>query len=1295
MVRRMLLRVSLTFHDRVRSLPLRVASCVTLFLALLAATARVQAIEVAGELFVDLRGDNATAGEPAWENQGTLGDFTEVGGDALSEVIEGVNAVRFDGLTAYTCADLAPAGLVGVDPTRSIEVWVYNEDIPGEETLLSWSYRGGPAGTNMSFNYGTNAAFGAVGHWDFPDLGWGSTPPPSQWHHLAYTYDGTTTRVYYDGYLANSEVLGAGVINTHAGTPITLAAQWANATTLEPGLRGVLALARVRVHDGVLTDEQVLANYVEEGAALGVSQLPTLLGTPSDDGVLAADGVYARTFSVRGFPLPAVSPLSPAGATVAPAGSGKYTLTYTLPDPAPASFVAGVSAANTAGDAEAFWTVTVFKPQPGVIEVAEELFVDLDAADPTAGTAVWENQGTLGPFLETGNPAVTNVVGVPAVTFNGTTDYYVCETTPAPEGLTGFDPTRSIEVWVFNPAVPTEETLVSWGHRGGPAGTNMSFNYGTHGLFGAVGHWGAPDLGWNDAGGAPQARQWHHLVYTYDGQETRVYADGVQANSELLGPGAINTHADTAILLAAQWANAATVEPGLRGSLSLGKVRVHDGVLLAAQVKHNYDTEKDDFPTNTEVPAILGAPAADVIIRGTITTYTAGFAVTGFPEPRVFLTFGSPAGATVVPSGPGYYTVEYPIPDPPPATLTFKLAATSDVGTGTAIWSVTFIDPPAPGAILTSGEVFVNVDAADPTAGGDFWANAGTLEDLVRVEDPVLLEHNGAAALAFNCDAGLPDAYQTQEDAPAGLVGEDPTRSIEVWVFNPAVAAEETLLAWGRRGGPDGSNMSFNYGTNGLFGAVGHWGGAGPDLGWNNAGGAPEANQWHHLAYTYDGFVTRVYADGALANSELLGPGTINTFTPSKITLAAQLEPDGLTLNTPLAGTLSLGRVRIHDGILLPYQVLNNYLAEKDGFPLTPPPDPPDPVDPEKLSAAPIHRYPFNANADDVAGSAHGVAYGNVTFSDGEAVLHNDGTQISNTNGQSPPADPPGAYIDLPNGIVSVLGNNASFEAWVTWSGPDTSFWQRIFDFGSSAGGEDFSDGAVNSSYIFLTPMSGAGTLRCGYRDGVTAIERVVDTARLAMDPDQHVVVTWKEAEVGADPCAGGTTVTLYLNGLEVARDTQAHITLSQIVDANNWLGRSQWVDAMFSGSYEEFRIYDHALTAGQVLGNFQAGPDVVNTEGGGKPKFHRGDADNNGQLQLTDAVRILNVLFLGTGVILCSDAADADDNGLLQLTDAVRILNVLFLGTGVIPAPGPTGDPCGEDPTDDGLECAEYLPCA
>jgi len=91
-------------------------------------------------------------------------------------------------------------------------------------------------------------------------------------------------------------------------------------------------------------------------------------------------------------------------------------------------------------------------------------------------------------------------------------------------------------------------------------------------------------------------------------------------------------------------------------------------------------------------------------------------------------------------------------------------------------------------------------------------------------------------------------------------------------------------------------------------------------------------------------------------------------------------------------------------------------------------------------------------------------------------------------------------------------------------------------------------------------------------------------------------------------------------------------------------------------------------------------------------PAFHRGDSDQNGLLQLTDAVQILSYLFLGTPTKVpnCLDASDADDNGVIQLTDAVRILGFLFLGNPPPPSPGPPPEPCGPDPTEDDLPNAE-----
>jgi hypothetical protein len=83
---------------------------------------------------------------------------------------------------------------------------------------------------------------------------------------------------------------------------------------------------------------------------------------------------------------------------------------------------------------------------------------------------------------------------------------------------------------------------------------------------------------------------------------------------------------------------------------------------------------------------------------------------------------------------------------------------------------------------------------------------------------------------------------------------------------------------------------------------------------------------------------------------------------------------------------------------------------------------------------------------------------------------------------------------------------------------------------------------------------------------------------------------------------------------------------------------------------------------------------------------FIRGDADSSGQMDLTDAIAVLNFLFLGGPPPLCDDAADADDSGEISITDGIRILGRLFLGDRELPAPS---DQPGQDPTPDLLSCS------
>ena len=84
------------------------------------------------------------------------------------------------------------------------------------------------------------------------------------------------------------------------------------------------------------------------------------------------------------------------------------------------------------------------------------------------------------------------------------------------------------------------------------------------------------------------------------------------------------------------------------------------------------------------------------------------------------------------------------------------------------------------------------------------------------------------------------------------------------------------------------------------------------------------------------------------------------------------------------------------------------------------------------------------------------------------------------------------------------------------------------------------------------------------------------------------------------------------------------------------------------------------------------------------RAQLRRGDADGDRVVNLTDAVFLLNALFLSGAPPACPDAADTDDDGVVNLTDVLRLLNYQFLA-GPPPAP-PGADGCGPDGTEDAL---------
>ena len=89
--------------------------------------------------------------------------------------------------------------------------------------------------------------------------------------------------------------------------------------------------------------------------------------------------------------------------------------------------------------------------------------------------------------------------------------------------------------------------------------------------------------------------------------------------------------------------------------------------------------------------------------------------------------------------------------------------------------------------------------------------------------------------------------------------------------------------------------------------------------------------------------------------------------------------------------------------------------------------------------------------------------------------------------------------------------------------------------------------------------------------------------------------------------------------------------------------------------------------------------------------EFRRGDVNEDGLVDVTDAVMILKVLFVGDTDLWCEDKADTDDSGVLDVTDSLYLLSFVYLGGDPIPEPYTL---YGRDPSEDDLvSCGFWTP--
>ncbi len=214
------------------------------------------------------------------------------------------------------------------------------------------------------------------------------------------------------------------------------------------------------------------------------------------------------------------------------------------------------------------------------------------------------------------------------------------------------------------------------------------------------------------------------------------------------------------------------------------------------------------------------------------------------------------------------------------------------------------------------------------------------------------------------------------------------------------------------------------------------------------------------------------------------------------------------------------------------------------------------------------HRYSFTDGAKDSAGHVDGILKNAAKVSGGKLVLENPNKTS---------ADPALAYLDFPSSLLPKTGS-VSIVFWFTGTAVDS--FARIIDFGDR---ED----VQGRAFIYFTPHASTDMSRAAITADTTGTKTFIDATPID-DGKPHCVA------IVIDDSA--KKLHLYIDGKEpvAAADLGAN-TLDKVRPTHTWVGKSGFdQDGALTGSIDELRIYNKALTLQDAAAIDKAGPDQL-----------------------------------------------------------------------------------------------------
>lgn len=224
-----------------------------------------------------------------------------------------------------------------------------------------------------------------------------------------------------------------------------------------------------------------------------------------------------------------------------------------------------------------------------------------------------------------------------------------------------------------------------------------------------------------------------------------------------------------------------------------------------------------------------------------------------------------------------------------------------------------------------------------------------------------------------------------------------------------------------------------------------------------------------------------------------------------------------------------------------------------------------------------IHRYSFNdGSAKDSAGKVDGKLVGTgATVADGKLVLTNGATADAAKQ----------SYLEFAGPVIPKSGS-ATIVFWM--QAKDTPHFSRVLDFGTIVGGE-------GNAFLYFSPRTAEDRSRAAISATDVGGRIPHDGVRLDDDKAHMVAVVingqTKKMQVFIDGKESETAMDLGEN------------TLEGVKAVHNYLGRSMFdIDPGYSGTIDEFRVYDHAMSAAEVTAAHSAGPNLVATSPATQP---------------------------------------------------------------------------------------------